>query len=86
MCVGKIYIYSSIATAGKAKQEKRLNTSKTKFPPKKKIHQGEKKVRRRKKKQPKMNAFLTFFNKKHNALQKANTEVEICRGNKPCDL
>ena len=36
-----------------------------------------------------MNFF--FFDKKHKeenstAPQKANMEVEICRGNKPCDL
>ena len=38
-----------------------------------------------------MNFFLFFFDKKHkeeNATspQKANMEVEICKGNKPCDL
>jgi len=54
---------------------------------KKKFIKGKKsKGRRRKKKQPKMNAFLAFFDKKHKAQQKANIEVEICRGNKPCDL
>ena len=33
-----------------------------------------------------MNDFLAFFDRKHKALQKANIEMEICRGNKPCDL
>ena len=40
-----------------------------------------------------MNFSLAFFflDKKHKeenstALQKANMEMEICRGNKPCDL
>ena len=80
-----------MATAGKEQWEKQLNLSKTKS--KTLIKKKEKqKVRRKKKtKKPKMNFFLAFFDKKQKeenstVPQKANMYVEICSGNKTCDL
>ena len=88
-CVEKIYIYSGIDLASKEQQEKQLNTSKIKS---KNIKEKKSEKEKKKKKTPKMNFSLAFFlDKKHKeenstALQKANREMEICRGNKPCDL
>ena len=79
-----------MATAGKEQWEKQLNLSKTKS--KTLIKKKEKqKVRKKKKKKPKMNFFLAFFDKKHKeenstVPQKTNMDVEICSGNKTCDL
>ena len=67
-----------------------MNISKTKS--KKLIKKKGKKSEEKKRKiNPKMNFFLALFweetqRGKLYSTQKANMEVETCRGNKPCDL